>query len=73
MESDDGPNGLRDHGQGCLSFFLIWDFDFEVKTMGGDQEKSVIEKFLEENVLFLGPDPEIMEDHSLVPASDSSR
>ena len=41
--------------------------------MGGDQEKSVIEKFLEENVLFLGPDPEIMENHSLVPASDRER
>ncbi len=37
--------------------------------MGGDQEKSVIEKFLEDNVLFLGPDPEIMRDHSVVKAS----
>lgn len=37
--------------------------------MGGDQEKSVIEKFLEDNVLFLGPDPEIMRDHSVVTAS----
>ncbi len=38
--------------------------------MGGDQEKSIIEKFLEENVLFLGPDPEIMEDHSCAPISE---
>ncbi|MBI5616276.1 MAG: hydantoinase B/oxoprolinase family protein [Gammaproteobacteria bacterium] len=37
--------------------------------MGGDQEKSIIEKFLEENVLFLGPDPEIMEDHRVVPTT----
>lgn len=37
--------------------------------MGGDQEKSVIEKFLEDNVLFLGPDPEIMESHQMAPVS----
>ena len=37
--------------------------------MGGDQEKSVIEKFLEDNVLFLGPDPEIMADHGVVPVT----
>lgn len=37
--------------------------------MGGDQEKSVIEKFLDDNVLFLGPDPEIMRDHSVVKTS----
>ena len=37
--------------------------------MGGDQEKSLIQKFLEENVLFLGPDPEIMEDHRISPAT----
>ena len=37
--------------------------------MGGEQEKSIIEKFLEENVLFLGPDPEIMEDHRVVPTT----
>jgi len=37
--------------------------------MGGDQEKSVIEKFLEDNVLFLGPDPEIMKNHAVVPTS----
>jgi N-methylhydantoinase B/oxoprolinase/acetone carboxylase alpha subunit len=37
--------------------------------MGGDEEKSVIEKFLEDNVLFLGPDPEIMRDHSVTPTS----
>ena len=37
--------------------------------MGSDQEKSIIEKFLEENVLFLGPDQEIMEDHRVVPTT----
>jgi acetone carboxylase alpha subunit len=37
--------------------------------MGGDQEKSVIEKFLEDNVLFLGPDREIMENHAVVPTT----
>jgi len=37
--------------------------------MGGEQEKSVIEKFLDDNVLFLGPDPEIMRDHSVVATS----
>lgn len=37
--------------------------------MGGDQEKSVIEKFLDDNVLFLGPDPEIMEDHRVAQTS----
>ena len=37
--------------------------------MGGDKEKSIIEKFLEDNVLFLGPDPAIMEDHSVVPTT----
>ncbi len=29
------------------------------------RSRSLIEKFLDENVLFLGPDPEIMEDHSV--------
>ena len=38
--------------------------------MGGDKEKSVIEKFLEDNVLFLGPDPEIMESHKMAPITD---
>jgi acetone carboxylase alpha subunit len=38
--------------------------------MGGDKEKSVIEKFLEDNVLFLGPDPEIMESHKMAPISE---
>ncbi|WP_131787552.1 hydantoinase B/oxoprolinase family protein [Protofrankia symbiont of Coriaria ruscifolia] len=32
-------------------------------------DKSLIEKFLEENVLFLGPDPEIMSNHHLAPES----
>lgn len=32
-----------------------------------NQERSLIEKFLEENVLFLGPDPEIMNNHKLAP------
>lgn len=30
-------------------------------------EKSLVEKFLEENILFLGPDPEIMKSHRLAP------
>lgn len=30
-------------------------------------DKSLVEKFLEENVLFLGPDPEIMNNHHLAP------
>jgi len=30
-------------------------------------EKSLVEKFLEENILFLGPDPEIMKNHRLAP------
>ena len=34
------------------------------------KEKSVIEKFLEDNVLFLGPDPEIMESHKMAPITD---
>ncbi|MFT4580483.1 MAG: acetone carboxylase alpha subunit [Gammaproteobacteria bacterium] len=38
--------------------------------MGGDQEKSVIEKFLDDNVLFLGPDPEIMKNHAVTPISE---
>jgi acetone carboxylase alpha subunit len=38
--------------------------------MGGDQEKSVIEKFLEDNILFLGPDPEIMQNHAVVPTTE---
>ena len=32
-------------------------------------DKSLVEKFLEENVLFLGPDPEIMSSHKLAPES----
>ena len=41
--------------------------------MGGDQEKSVIEKFLEDNILFLGPDPEIMESHQMAPVSEREK
>lgn len=37
--------------------------------MRGEQEKALIEKFLEENILFLGPDPEIMLDHSCAPVT----
>lgn len=33
-------------------------------------EKSMVEKFLDENVLFLGPDPEIMGNHKLAPETD---
>ena len=41
--------------------------------MGGDQEKSLIEKFLEDNVLFLGPDPEIMRDHRIAKETERER
>jgi acetone carboxylase alpha subunit len=34
-----------------------------------DQEKSILQRFLDENVLFLGPDPEIMSNHKLAPES----
>ena len=34
-------------------------------------DKSLVEKFLEENVLFLGPDPEIMNSHKIAPESPS--
>jgi len=34
------------------------------------KEKSLVEKFLEENILFLGPDPEIMGNHYLAPESE---
>ncbi|WP_281690617.1 hydantoinase B/oxoprolinase family protein [Pseudonocardia thermophila] len=30
-------------------------------------DRSLVEQFLEENVLFLGPDPEIMNDHKIAP------
>lgn len=33
-------------------------------------DKSLVEKFLEENILFLGPDPEIMANHKIAPESD---
>ena len=35
--------------------------------MSGRDEKSLIERFLHENVLYLGPDPEIMNNHHLAP------
>ncbi|MBU0600896.1 MAG: hydantoinase B/oxoprolinase family protein [Gammaproteobacteria bacterium] len=35
--------------------------------MSANEEKSLVEKFLQENVLFLGPDPEIMNNHRLAP------
>jgi len=38
-----------------------------------DQEKSLIEKFLEDNVLFLGPDPEIMSNHRLSPETEREK
>jgi N-methylhydantoinase B/oxoprolinase/acetone carboxylase alpha subunit len=34
-----------------------------------ETEKSVVDQFLADNVLFLGPDPEIMEEHDLAPRS----
>lgn len=36
-----------------------------MSTETRDQEKSVLQRFLDENVLFLGPDPEIMTNHKL--------
>lgn len=42
------------------------------KTKDG-QDKSMVEKFLEDNVLFLGPDPEIMTNHRLAPESEEER
>jgi len=38
-----------------------------MNMQNASQEKSLVEKFLEENVLFLGPDPEIMGNHRLAP------
>lgn len=40
------------------------------KLTTSQQERSLIEKFLDENVLFLGPDREIMEDHSVSSISE---
>jgi N-methylhydantoinase B/oxoprolinase/acetone carboxylase alpha subunit len=34
-----------------------------------DDEKALVEKFLGDNILFLGPDPEIMQNHHLAPES----
>jgi N-methylhydantoinase B/oxoprolinase/acetone carboxylase alpha subunit len=38
-----------------------------VSNETNDQEKSILQRFLDENVLFLGPDPEIMTNHKLAP------
>lgn len=32
-----------------------------------EQEKAIVDQFLADNVLFLGPDPEIMNDHDIAP------
>ncbi|TAL90686.1 MAG: acetone carboxylase subunit alpha [Rhodanobacter sp.] len=40
------------------------------KSALADNEKVLIEKFLADNVLFLGPDPEIMLDHDIAPRSE---
>jgi hypothetical protein len=37
------------------------------------REQMLIEQFLADNVLFLGPDPEIMEDHDIAPATALER
>jgi N-methylhydantoinase B/oxoprolinase/acetone carboxylase alpha subunit len=36
-----------------------------------EQEKSVLQRFLDDNVLFLGPDPEIMANHKLAPETET--
>ena len=35
------------------------------------EELALIKKFLSDNTLFLGPDPEIMQNHDLMPRSDA--
>jgi acetone carboxylase alpha subunit len=38
-----------------------------------EQEKLIIDRFLEDTKLFLGPDPEIMNDHGLSPITDREK
>ena len=35
------------------------------------EERALIDQFLDDNKLFLGPDPEIMRNHSIQPRSSS--
>lgn len=41
------------------------------KLSHNDREQALIDQFLQDNVLFLGPDPEIMEDHDISPVTDA--
>jgi acetone carboxylase alpha subunit len=41
--------------------------------MNTEQEKQLVEQFLEGTTLFLGPDPAIMQDHGLAPMTDRER
>ena len=34
------------------------------------QEQEWVDRFMDDTTLFLGPDPEIMRDHSIAPRSD---
>ncbi|MDB5986223.1 MAG: Hydantoinase B/oxoprolinase [Nevskia sp.] len=46
----------------------------KVEKLGSaDREQMLIDQFLSDNVLFLGPDPEIMEHHDLAPATALER
>jgi len=42
----------------------------EKYTIDKDREKELIDRFLDDNVLFLGPDPEIMENHDISPRTE---
>lgn len=45
-----------------------------MKTTSSIEDKALLDKFLADNTLFLGPDPEIMRDHTLLPrSSDEDR
>lgn len=43
--------------------------DHEVRTLT-TQEQEWVDEFMDETTLFLGPDPEIMRDHSIAPRTD---
>src|SRR5690242_17402578 len=38
-----------------------------------EREKAILDQFLADNVLFLGPDPEIMEEHDLAPVTEREK
>jgi N-methylhydantoinase B/oxoprolinase/acetone carboxylase alpha subunit len=42
----------------------------EKYTIDENREKELIDRFLDDNVLFLGPDPEIMENHDISPRTE---